>query len=96
MIEATNTGGTVTITVTGKFNFACYQDFHRVIGVPTPSAFVIDLRKTTYVDSAALGMMLLLRERVGDDAKRVTIQVGAGQPREVLTLANFSTLFTLA
>jgi anti-anti-sigma regulatory factor len=95
MINATQAGSTTTITITGKFNFACYQDFHRVIASPTPSAYVIDLREASYVDSAALGMLLLLRERVGNDARRVTIQVAAGQPRDVLTLANFGTLFTL-
>lgn len=96
MIRTSSTDGTTTITVFGKFNFGCYQDFHRALSGVAANTYVIDLSETTYVDSAALGMLLLVRERVGDDRRRVTLRVGKGQPAEVLRLANFATLFTIA
>ncbi|MFT3710147.1 MAG: STAS domain-containing protein [Archangium sp.] len=97
MISAQHEAGTTTLTVDGKFNFGCYQDFHGAIaGVSASQQFVVDLRRATYLDSAALGMLLLLRDRVGADPSRVVLRVGDGQPRDVLQLANFAKLFTIA
>lgn len=97
MINASNdTSGRTTVTIHGRFNFACYDEFHRVVGAAEPSAYVIDLRKVDYIDSAALGMLLLLRERVKEDRARITLMTGAGQPADVLRLANFGNLFTMA
>jgi anti-anti-sigma regulatory factor len=60
-----------------------------------PTRYVVDLSLTDSIDSSALGMLLLLREKVGDDASRVVIHGGAGRPSEVLRLANFQRLFTV-
>jgi anti-anti-sigma factor len=97
MIDATkDTSGCTTVTIRGRFNFACYDEFHRVIGPAEPTSYVIDLRNVDYIDSAALGMLLLLRERVKEDRGRIKLMAGAGQPSEVLKLANFATLFTMS
>lgn len=96
MIEARHdAAGRTTITIRGKFNFACYEEFHRVVGREPRNAYTIDLSDVDYIDSAALGMLLLLRERVNEDKQRVVIITGVGQPSEILRLANFSHLFTL-
>jgi len=96
MIEVIHSeSGSTTITIHGKFNFACYDEFHRVVGREARASYTVDLTNVQYLDSAALGMLLLLRERVKDDRHRVTIIAGAGQPAEILRLANFGTLFTL-
>jgi anti-anti-sigma regulatory factor len=55
---------------------------------------VIDMSAVEYVDSAALGMLLLLRDHAGD-ASRVTIRGSRGQPEQVLRIANFHKLFRL-
>lgn len=96
MISATRSGGNVTLTIRGKFNFSCYQEFHAEVGRDVAEQYFVDMRDVSYIDSAALGMLLLLRERVGEDSKRVTLQIGAGQPKDVLGLANFGSLFTFA
>jgi anti-anti-sigma factor len=88
--------GRTTITIKGRFNFACYEEFHRVVGETVPPSYVVDLRSVDYIDSAALGMLLLLRERVKEERARVTLLTGAGQPAEVLRLANFGNLFSMA
>lgn len=87
--------GTVTVRVSGRFNFSCYREFHEAIAGPAPSKFVVDLSSAEYLDSSALGMLLVLRERVSDDKARVAIVPGTGQPKQVLQLANFHQLFTL-
>lgn len=97
MITASNDtySGRTTVTIQGRFNFACYDEFHRLVGTAEPKSYFIDLRKVEYIDSAALGMLLLLRERVKEDRSRITLATGPGQPADVLKLANFASLFTL-
>jgi anti-anti-sigma factor len=97
MIDAkTDVSSRTTVTIRGKFNFACYDEFQRVIGSQTSTHYTVDLSAVEYIDSAALGMLLLLRERVGEDRNRVVLKTGKGQPAEVLKLANFGTLFTMS
>ena len=96
MIEAIHDPACTTITIRGKFNFACYDEFHRAIGASARPSYTVDLSQVDYIDSAALGMLLLLRERVKDDRARVVLITGQGQPAEILRLARFDSLFTLA
>ncbi len=57
--------GIVTIQIDGNFDIGCYDDFNKSLNenLNTATKFVIDLSKTTYMDSSALGMLLLLREK---------------------------------
>lgn len=95
MIDVQREAHTLTLKISGKFNFSCFREFQDAVAGPTPDRYVIDLSRTDYIDSSALGMLLLLREKVGEDAGRVLIRSGAGQPSEVLRLANFQRLFTV-
>ena len=87
--------GGLVLAIDGQFNFGRYDEFHRAIGDGPAPRYIVDLRQTEYIDSAALGMLLLLRERVMEDPRKVTLKVKAGQPSDVLRLANFGTLFTI-
>jgi HptB-dependent secretion and biofilm anti anti-sigma factor len=96
MIDVTRgTEGVLTVRITGRFNFTCYKEFQAAVAGPIPNRYVVDLSQAEYLDSSALGMLLLLREKVGEDASRVQIRSGTGQPSEVLKLANFQRLFTV-
>ncbi len=96
MILATkSTDGSLTLKVTGQFNFACYKQFTEAVGGTSAPRYVVDLSGAEYMDSSALGMLLLLRDKVGQDLSRVQIVSGAGQPHEVLKLANFHRLFNV-
>jgi anti-anti-sigma regulatory factor len=80
---------TLTLTVEGAFNFKSFEAFHRLIAEPA-ERYVVDLRKATSLDSSALALLLVLRQR---SKHPVTLRVGDGQPREVLRMSNFATLF---
>jgi anti-anti-sigma factor len=95
MINVHRENDALTLRISGKFNFSCYKEFQDAVAGPAPTRYVVDLSKADYIDSSALGMLLLLREKVGDDAGRVVIRSGVGQPSEVLKLANFQRLFTV-
>ena len=65
-------GQELTIAIQGRFDFGAHQAFRdayeRVDG--TPKRYQVDLQGTTYLDSSALGMLLLLRDHAGGDHRR--------------------------
>jgi anti-anti-sigma factor len=94
MIQVTDNHGVVTIQLTGRFDFRVIKDFQDLL-TREPRTWVVDLSAVDYVDSSALGMLLLLRDRVRGDAQRVQLRGVHGQPREVLVMAKFDRMFKL-
>ncbi|MFP4079211.1 MAG: STAS domain-containing protein [Ectothiorhodospira sp.] len=87
----------VTITIGGRFDFAQHKHFrdaYRDIPANT-RRYVVDLSEATYLDSSALGMLLLLREHAGGDSARITIRGCSTDVQRVLRIANFDRLFSL-
>lgn len=90
------TTGWLTIEVQGRFDHARQSAFRQAYTDAGDCAgIIIDLSGATYIDSAALGMLLVLRERLGDDVQRAIIRGAAGQPLDALMIAHFHRLFTL-
>lgn len=85
--------GAVRLKVRGRFNFSCYPQFNEALNGPVAQRYVVDLSGAESMDSSALGMLMVLRDKVGQDASRVQIVSGTGQPSDVLKLANFHRLF---
>ncbi len=96
-VTSNETGDTVTIHVTGRFDFAAHQDFLNAYkGHPKgEKKFVVDLAGTEYMDSSAMGMLLQLREhgRAGEVVELTNSSEGV---REILRIANFDKLFKVA
>jgi anti-anti-sigma factor len=85
----------VVIKIDGRFDFAqhkAFRDAYRDIP-PGNKRYVVDLSATSYLDSSALGMLLLLREHAGGDNAPVQIQGCGEDVRRVLKIANFEKLF---
>lgn len=95
-VTTSEQGNTITIKVSGRFDFSAHQDF---IGayrdVPKGEKnFIVDLSDTEYMDSSAMGMLLQLREH-GDKAERIELQNANANIKEILRIANFDKLFNL-
>jgi anti-anti-sigma factor len=91
-------GKRIVIHVAGRFDFSqqrAFRDAYREVS-DRQIDYVVDLKATSYVDSAALGMLLLLREHAGGDKARVGIQGCSPDVRRVLDIANFGRLFKLS
>ncbi len=89
----------ITITISGRFDFSCHKEFHDAYrNTPEGSkrVFVLDMSNTEYVDSSALGMMLLLREHAGSEQANVTIRGCSNDVKEILRVSNFDKLFTIS
>lgn len=93
----TNGGSTLKIRIDGRFDFSSHQAFRDAYeGTDKPvENYVVDMCETTYLDSSALGMLLLLRDHAGGDSARVSIANCNNDVRRILTISNFEQLFTI-
>lgn len=97
-ITSTVNGNAVNITISGRFDFSCHKEFRDAYR-DTPSGsgneFVIDMSGTEYVDSSALGMLLLLREHAGSDQSDVNLKGCSPDVKDILIVSNFDKLFKI-
>ncbi len=87
----------VSIIVENHFDFSLHQKFRDAYAEcnNTGTVFSLELAKTTYMDSSALGMILLLK----DHAEKVGGSVVIKKPNEtvfkILEIAQFHRLMTI-
>ncbi|MFB9887562.1 STAS domain-containing protein [Balneatrix alpica] len=96
--QLSSDNGELTIRIQGRFDFSAHQDFRESYeGVEvTPKRYVVDMKETTYLDSSALGMLLLLRDHAGGDSAQIRIVNCNQDVKKILTISNFGQLFTIA
>lgn len=89
--------GTLIISVEGRFDFSTHQDFRHAYEAQAdwPKRYQIDLAGVDYLDSSALGMLLLLRDHAGGDDARIQLSNCRPDVRKVLTISNFEQLFEI-
>ena len=76
------------IKVRGRFDFGLHKEFrstYRDLGAGTKE-YVVDLSQASYLDSAALGMLLLLQEHAYAFSARVCIVGAAPDVRRILDI----------
>ncbi|KXS52896.1 STAS domain-containing protein [Marinobacter persicus] len=90
-------GQTLVIRVDGRFDFSTHQAFRDAYEQADPAIkrYVVDLSDTTYLDSSALGMLLLLRDHAGGDSARISIENCNSDVRRILSISNFEQLFRI-
>ena len=66
--EVSEDGQRLTISIRGRFDFAKHQEFRKSYEDRELSAVVVDLKDATYLDSSALGMLLLLTTRTSESS----------------------------
>lgn len=88
----------MVIAVRGRFTYDVHKEFREAyeqVDIAS-TRFVIDLAETEYMDSAALGMLLLLRERAGGDQAQVKLINCSKELMQLIKLTNFHNLFEIA
>ena len=85
----------LTIKISGRFDFSSHQEFRKAYEAVSQSnlAYVIDMAAAEYLDSSALGMLLLMREHAGGDQADIRIVNCRPQIKNILKVANFAKLF---
>jgi anti-anti-sigma factor len=84
----------------GRFDFSAHRDFREscntcieTVGI---SEIEVDLGNVDYLDSSALGMLLMLKEKADAASKRVLLSECRGTVRQVLDIANFGQIFSIS
>ncbi|WP_237060662.1 STAS domain-containing protein [Microbulbifer sediminum] len=96
-------GEALTIRVDGNFDFNLHSEFQRAYRecFPAPKSYSVDLSDTLHLDSAALGMLLLLRdhslEGLDGGGQRHTVELinANDHVARVLAVSNFDMIFSI-
>ncbi len=87
------------IAMSGRFDFQIHREFKEaympLIEDVTVREIEVEMSKVDYIDSSALGMLMLLNERAKGSDKSVTLLNSSGVVSQVLEVANFSRIFTI-
>lgn len=87
----------VRIVVEGRFDFSAHKEFrdsYESIATEVGN-YTVDMQNATYLDSSALGMLLLLRDFAGGDNAKVEIVNCNPDVRKILSISNFEQLFRI-
>ena len=89
----------VTLRPQGRFDFNCFRDFRSsyeaALTQEGVTCVLIDLQQVQYIDSAALGILLLLRDKAAPLGIKVELANLQGTVKDVLEIANFHKVFTI-
>lgn len=99
-IRQTKNGNQVKLSLGGRFDFNVHREFKEaymaLLNDETVHAIEIGLAEVDYLDSSALGMLLMLRERALTANKQISLSTPNKMVSQVLDIANFHKLFTIA
>ncbi len=88
-----------TIRLSGRFDFNDHRLFKstyvQLLQQNKISALEVDLGEVNYIDSSALGMLLLLREQALAAGKSVALVRPNKTVQQILEIANFGKLFKI-
>lgn len=97
-ISVERSGAIARVGLEGKFDFSGRRKIKRVrdelVAEPDIREIEFDLSRVTQIDSAALGMLLLVRDATDASDKRLTLTSAVGRVREILEVANFEAMMS--
>lgn len=93
-------GETARLALNGRFDFSSHREFRHAcdeaLRTPGIKEIEADFSRVDYLDSSALGMLLLLREKAQSANLKVSLTHCTGLVQQVLDVANFQRLFTIS
>jgi anti-anti-sigma factor len=99
LVTLTKTTQQTVIQLKGRFDYDARRDFDRAtqeaLSNPAPN-IQINLMDVEYMDSSALGMLLVLRDKASTSGKTVSLAESQGFVKKILDVANFQKLFQTA
>ncbi|MEW5789256.1 MAG: STAS domain-containing protein [Pseudomonadota bacterium] len=98
-IASEATGSRAVLSLNGRFDFHSHRDFRgayeQILDAQGVREIEINFSGVDYLDSSALGMLLLLREKAEGMGKSVQLSGLQGTVKQVLEIANFGKLFAV-
>lgn len=97
-VNVSNRDGKTAIVLQGRFDFNSHREFREAVDQAVqqaPHDILVDLGEVDYLDSSALGMLLMLRDKARNSGKEVGLSNARGAVKQVIEIANFGKLFPL-
>jgi HptB-dependent secretion and biofilm anti anti-sigma factor len=98
-IKVTTAGSVADININGRFDFTAHRSFKDaydpLLQQKDIASLEVNLADVAYMDSSALGMLLLLHERAQAEGKEVVLCRANSTVMQILDIANFGKLFTI-
>lgn len=96
-ISTSTVGNKHTIKLQGRFDFSVQAEFRSAYEEVTGGhTFILDFATADYMDSSALGMLLLLRDYAGGDNANIELTNCRAEIKNILEISNFQKLFKLS
>lgn len=95
--NTTSNGEGLVISVVGRFNLELHKPFRKAFEGETTryKRYAVNMAKCTGIDSAGLGMLLILRDYTQLNRDDLRLLQCPADVRQVLSYANFNQLFTI-
>lgn len=94
--QKSDNGKVVTIFLPEKFDFQLHSEFRGLYETEKESEnMVLDMKKTQYMDSSALGMMLQIKEFADSSNSKVSVKNANNNILQIMQIAHFDKLFTI-
>ncbi len=95
--QLSDSGQALVLKILGRFDFSIHQDFRNAYEKHQGpvNSYIIDLKDASYIDSSALGMLLLLRDYAGGDKTPISIVGSNPDVKKILIISNFNQLFKI-
>jgi len=92
-----DSGEQLTILIDERFDFSLHQQFREAYSniITKNTTYLLDLSKTNYMDSSALGMILLLKDHVQLYEGILIISQPNETVQKILEIAQFHRLMTI-
>lgn len=95
--KSLDSGNKIELIIQGRFDFNDHTAFRETYKAENPDAdYVVNMKQAEYLDSSALGMLLLLREHAGGEKAHVSIINTPDDIMKILKISNFDNLFNIA
>ena len=96
--RVTIAGPRATVDLSGQFDFKARLPFNDAFSKALESPareILINLREVTYLDSSALGLLLVSQDKAKERSKTILLGGLQGSVKQVLEIANFHKRFTI-
>lgn len=85
----------VTITIVGSFDFSLFNDFREAYSeINNYKIYIIDMSMVEYLDSAALGMLLSMRNAINADSN-IQLKGANSFIKNILMISRFDKRFEI-
>lgn len=89
-------GENVVIQIADKFDFSLHQEFKEAYSdCSKAKKFILDLSETSYMDSSALGMILLLKDYSESLKAEIIVSKPSENAFKILQIAQFHRLLII-